>query len=64
MHHRFERSDQAARRMLNLDPAIRVLMDRFVEGLGLTPTPEHFDMEGKMITEGGYAAMLEAFGIK
>lgn len=39
-------------------------MNRFVEGLGLTPISEHFDMEGKMITEGGYAAMLEAFGIK
>ena len=39
-------------------------MNRFVEGLGLTPIPEHFAMEGKMITEGGYAAMLEAFHIK
>ena len=39
-------------------------MNRFVEGLGLTPIPEHFDIEGKMITDGGYAAMLEAFGIK
>lgn len=39
-------------------------MNRFVEGLGLTPIPEQFDMEGRMITEGGYAAMLDAFGIK
>jgi uncharacterized peroxidase-related enzyme len=39
-------------------------MNRFVEGLGLTPIPEQFDREGKMITEGGYAAMLDAFGIK
>jgi hypothetical protein len=39
-------------------------MNRVVEGLGLTPIPEQFDMEGKMITEGGYAAMLDAFGIR
>jgi uncharacterized peroxidase-related enzyme len=39
-------------------------MNRFVEGLGLTPVPEQFDMEGKLITEGGYAGMLDAFGIK
>jgi len=39
-------------------------MNRFVEGLGLTPVPEQFDMEGKMITEGGYNSMLDDFGIK
>jgi len=39
-------------------------MNRFVEGLGLTPIPEQFDMEGQMIVGGGYAAMLDAFGIK
>jgi hypothetical protein len=39
-------------------------MNRFVEGLGLTPIPEHFDTEGKIIQEGGYAAMLGAFGIR
>jgi uncharacterized peroxidase-related enzyme len=39
-------------------------MNRFVEGLGLTPIPGQFDAEGKMITEGGYAAMLHAFGIR
>jgi uncharacterized peroxidase-related enzyme len=39
-------------------------MNRFVEGLGLTPIPEQFDIEGKMITEGGYVAMLDAFGIR
>lgn len=39
-------------------------MNRFVEGLGLTPVPEQFDMEGQMIVGGGYAAMLDAFGIK
>ena len=39
-------------------------MNRFVEGLGLTPVPEQFDMEGKMIKDGGYVAMADAFGIK
>lgn len=38
-------------------------MNRFVEGLGLTPVPEQFAAEGRMISEGGYAAMLDAFGI-
>ena len=39
-------------------------MNRFVEGLGLTPVPEQFDMEGQMIKDGGYAGMLDAFDIK
>jgi hypothetical protein len=39
-------------------------MNRFVEGLGLTPVPEQFAAEGRMISEGGYAAMLDAFGIR
>ncbi len=39
-------------------------MNRFVEGLGLTPRPDQFDMEGKMIKEGGYAGMASVFGIK
>ena len=39
-------------------------MNRFVEGLGLTPIPDQFEMEGKMIRDGGYAGMLDAFGIK
>jgi uncharacterized peroxidase-related enzyme len=38
-------------------------MNRFVEGIGLTPIPEQFDMEGKLIKEGSYKGMLEAFGI-
>jgi alkylhydroperoxidase family enzyme len=38
-------------------------MNRFVEGIGLTPIPEQFDMEGKLIQEGSYKGMLEAFGI-
>jgi uncharacterized peroxidase-related enzyme len=39
-------------------------MNRFVEGLGLTPIPEQFDMEGQMIKQGGYTSMAGAFGIK
>ena len=39
-------------------------MNRFVEGIGLTPIPEQFDMEGKLIKEGSYKGMLDAFGIK
>lgn len=39
-------------------------MNRFTDGLGLTPIPEDFPMEGKMIAEGGYNAMLDAFGIR
>ncbi len=39
-------------------------MNRFVEGLGLTPIAEHFGIEAKMIVDGGYDAMLEAFNIK
>jgi uncharacterized peroxidase-related enzyme len=39
-------------------------MNRFVEGLGLTPIPDQFAMEGKMIKDGGYMGMVEAFGIK
>jgi hypothetical protein len=38
-------------------------MNRFVEGLGLTPIPEHFSTEGQMIADGGYDGMLDAFGI-
>ena len=38
-------------------------MNRFVEGVGLVPIPEQFDMEGKMIKEGSYKGMLDAFGI-
>jgi uncharacterized peroxidase-related enzyme len=38
-------------------------MNRFVEGIGLTPIAEQFDMEGRMIKEGSYKGMLTAFGI-
>jgi uncharacterized peroxidase-related enzyme len=38
-------------------------MNRFVEGLGLTPIPDQFAMEGRMIKEGSYKGMLDAFGI-
>ena len=38
-------------------------MNRFVEGLGLTPIPEQFAMEGKLIKDGSYKGMLDAFGI-
>ena len=38
-------------------------MNRFVEGIGLTPIPEQFAMEGQMIKEGSYTGMLDAFGI-
>ena len=44
--------------------ALYNFMNRFVEGLGLTVVPEDFDMEGKMIHDGGYAKMLDAFAIK
>ena len=39
-------------------------MNRFVEGLGLTPIEDHFGMEGQMIFDGGYDGMLEKFNIK
>lgn len=39
-------------------------MNRFVEGLGLTPVPDQFDMEGTMIKNGGYVGMAEEFGIR
>jgi uncharacterized peroxidase-related enzyme len=39
-------------------------MNRFVEGLGLTPIPDQFDMEGQMIKQGGYVSMAEDFGIE
>jgi uncharacterized peroxidase-related enzyme len=39
-------------------------MNRFVEGIGLTPIPEQFDMEGRLIKEGSYKGMLDAFGIR
>lgn len=39
-------------------------MNRFVEGIGLTPIPEQFEMEGRLIKEGSYKGMLDAFGIK
>jgi len=38
-------------------------MNRFVEGLGLTPIPDQFAMEGRLIKEGSYKGMLDAFGI-
>ena len=38
-------------------------MNRFVEGLGLTPIPEQFDMEAQMIKQGGYTSMAKDFGI-
>ncbi len=44
--------------------ALYNFMNRFVEGLGLIPVPEDFAMEGKMIHDGGYASMLDAFGIR
>jgi uncharacterized peroxidase-related enzyme len=39
-------------------------MNRFVEGLGLTPIPEQFDLEGQMIKRGGYVSMAADFGIE
>ena len=39
-------------------------MNRFVEGLGLTPIPEQFDFEGQMIKQGGYVSMAGEFGIE
>jgi uncharacterized peroxidase-related enzyme len=39
-------------------------MNRFVEGLGLTPVPEQFDFEGQMIKQGGYVSMAKDFGIR
>jgi uncharacterized peroxidase-related enzyme len=39
-------------------------MNRFVEGLGLTPIPEQFDLEGQMIKQAGYVSMARDFGIK
>ncbi len=39
-------------------------MNRYVEGLGLTPIPEQFDLEGTMIAEDGYDSMTDVFGIK
>jgi uncharacterized peroxidase-related enzyme len=39
-------------------------MNRFVEGIGLTPIPDQFEMEGRMIKEGSYKGMLDAFGIR
>jgi hypothetical protein len=39
-------------------------MNRFVEGIGLTPVPEQFDMEGRMINKGSYKGMLATFGIR
>lgn len=39
-------------------------MNRFVEGLGLTPIAEQFDFEGQMIKRGGYVSMAKDFGIK
>jgi hypothetical protein len=39
-------------------------MNPFIEGLGLTPIQEQSEMEGKMMREGGYAGMLDAFGIR
>jgi uncharacterized peroxidase-related enzyme len=38
-------------------------MNRFVEGIGLTPIPEQFEMEGRLIKEGSYKGMLDAFRI-
>jgi len=39
-------------------------MNRFVEGVGLTPVPEQFAMEGQMIKQGGYVSMAKDFGIE
>ncbi|MBI4521497.1 MAG: peroxidase-related enzyme [Gemmatimonadetes bacterium] len=39
-------------------------MNRFVEGIGLTAVPGQFAMEGRMIKDGGYKGMIDAFGIK
>jgi len=38
-------------------------MNRHTNGRGLTPIPEQFEMEGKLIREGSYKGML-AMGIK
>jgi uncharacterized peroxidase-related enzyme len=38
-------------------------MNRFVEGIGLTPIPDQFELEGRMIKEASYKGMLDAFGI-
>ena len=39
------------------------VLSKFNTGGGLTPIPGQFDMEGKLIKEGGYEGMLHAFGI-
>jgi hypothetical protein len=39
-------------------------MNRFVEGLGLTPIPEKFDGEGALIKNGGYGGMVRKFSIR
>ena len=44
--------------------ALYNFMNRFVEGLGLDVHAEDFDAEGRMIHDGGYAAMLGTFGIR
>jgi AhpD family alkylhydroperoxidase len=44
-------------------PVLYNFMNRFVEGIGLTPIPEQFEMEGRLIKEGSYKGMLDAFGI-
>lgn len=44
-------------------PFLPSFMNRFVEGVGLTPIPARFDMEGELIKEGSYKGMLDVFGI-
>jgi len=39
-------------------------MNRFVEGLGLVPVDDRFAMEGRMLHDHGYTALLERFGIR
>ena len=48
------RSGMERTRALRRDPDLLLynFMNRFVEGLGLTPIPEQFAMEGKLIKDG------------
>ncbi len=39
-------------------------MNRFTDGLGLVADPDQFDAEAKRIRASGYAAAIEAFGLK
>lgn len=38
-------------------------MNRFVEGLGLSAIAEQYEMEGKMLVEGGYLGIIDKLGL-